>query len=318
MPIVKSNYRPPTYLFSRHLQTVAPFILVKPDNTLYQTEKFELSDGDFLELDWIKSKSDRLMILCHGLEGNSRSHYVQQMATHFSKLGWDILAINVRGCGRKINRLPVLYHAGATNDIEEVVSTYAQKYKAVTLVGFSFGANMLLNFASRHTVPKNVCAVAGFSVPCDIKGAEKKLDRVDNRIYSKKFLEKLKNRIRKLENLHPDVINAKDIDKINSLQSFTRKIASPYCGFNSVEDYYAAGSCLTSLRNAKLPTLVVNAQNDPFLSKSCYPTKLAQSSSVVFFDNPNKGGHSSFPINGKESWMPKKMQEFLEEIVPSI
>ena len=107
MPIVQSTYRPPVYLLNRHLQTVVPFFYVKPDNTLYKTEKFELPDGDFLELDWIHGGNDKLMIMSHGLEGNSRSSYMQQTAIYFSKLGWDILAINTRGCGREINRLPV-------------------------------------------------------------------------------------------------------------------------------------------------------------------------------------------------------------------
>ncbi|MES2418153.1 MAG: alpha/beta fold hydrolase [Bacteroidota bacterium] len=312
---MQSKYRPPAYLFNGHLQTIAPVFGVKRDNTLYQTEKLELPDGDFLELDWIRGGHDRLMILFHGLEGNSRSHYVQQMAVHFSALGWDILAMHARSCGREMNRLPMLYHGGSTNEVEAVVTRYAEKYSSLVLVGFSLGANMALNFAGRHSTPVNLRAIVTFSVPCDLYRSEQQIDRLINRVYARKFLLKLKNKVRKLEIHHPGIFDVNTLDEITSIQAFSANFTAPFSGFNSVADYYSAGSCLNSLMKICVPTLIVNAQNDPFLSDTCYPIDLARASDYIFLDMPKRGGHSAFPITSTKSWMPNRLEKFLIEVV---
>lgn len=315
MPTIQSNYRPPAYLFNGQLQTIAPFFWVKQDRTLYQTEKLELPDGDFLELDWIRGGHDQLMIIHHGLEGNSRSHYVQQMALHFRELGWDILAIHARSCGREMNRLPVLYHGGATKDIDAVVTKYSKKYSSLVLVGFSLGGNMLLNFVARHGTPANLRAIAAFSVPCDLQKSEQQIDRFINRVFAQKFLQKLKNKVRKMESQHPGSFDVNTLDGMTSIQTFSANFTAPFSGFNSLDDFYASGSCLSSLREMRVPTLLVNAQNDPFLSDTSYPIDLASTSDYVFLDMPKRGGHSAFPITTTKSWMPNRLEQFLNEEV---
>ncbi|RYG17684.1 MAG: alpha/beta fold hydrolase [Chitinophagaceae bacterium] len=315
MPFIQSSYRPPAYLFNGHLQTIAPFFGVKRDNSLYQTEKLELPDGDFLELDWVRGGHDRLMIICHGLEGNSRSHYVQQMAQHFSAIGWDILAMHARSCGREMNRLPILYHGGSTEDVNAVVSKYANSYRSLVLVGFSLGASMLLNFAAKYSMPANLRAIAAFSVPCDLRKSEQQIDRWINRVFAQKFLLKLKNKVRKLENLHPGIFDVNTLDGMKTIQAFTENFTAPFSGFKSLDEFYSAGSCLSSLPKISLPTLVVNAQNDPFLSDTSYPIDLARTSDYVFFDMPKSGGHTAFPITKTKSWMPVRLETFLREVV---
>ena len=314
MPIMHSNYRPPIYLFNRHLQTITPALSVKRNNSLYTTEKLELPDGDFLELDWIRNANDRLMILCHGLEGNSRSHYVQQMAQHFSALGWDILATHARSCGREMNRLPILYHGGSTDDVDAVVTKYAAKYKSLVLVGFSLGGNMLLNFAARHKTPANLSAIATFSVPCDLQRSEQQIDRWINRIYAKEFLTKLKKKVYKLEVQHPGIFDISALDEMKTIQAFSANFTAPFSGFKTLDDFYASGSCLNSLTEIRIPTLIVNAQNDPFLSDTSYPAELAGKSDQLFLEIPKTGGHSAFPITRTESWMPYRVEIFLREI----
>lgn len=315
MPIIQSFYRPPAYLFSGHLQTIAPVLSVKRDNTLYKTEKLELADGDFLEIDWVRGGNDKLMILFHGLEGNSRSHYVQQMAVHFKNIGWDILAMHARSCGREMNRLPKLYHGGSTEDIESVVNEYANKYQSVVLMGFSLGANMALNYAARHETPANLLAIGTFSVPCNLRDSEKKIDRFINRIYKKKFLDKLKNKVRKMIVTHPDKYDISILDDVTTIGGFSANFTSPFSGFTSLDEFYSVGSCLDSLKKITIPTLIVNAQNDPFLSKSCFPVDLAKASENIFLDMPKQGGHTGFPISMTESWMPLRLEQFLKETV---
>lgn len=315
MPVLQSNYRPPAYLFNGHLQTIAPVFGVKRNNSLYTTEKLELPDGDFLELDWVRGGNDQLMILIHGLEGNSRSHYVQQMAEHFSAIGWDILVMHARSCGREMNRLPVLYHGGSTDDIAVLLKEYVQKYNSIVLTGFSLGGNMALNFVARHATPQNLKAVAAFSAPCDLKTSEQKIDRFTNRIYANKFLLKLKAKVRKLENLHPGIFDIKTLDEIKSVQAFSANFTAPFSGFKSLEDFYLSGSSLNSLLEVRMPTLIVNAQNDPFLSKPCFPIELAKKSDHLFLDMPKQGGHTAFPITKTKSWMPERLEQFLENIL---
>lgn len=316
MPILHSNYRPPAFLFNGRVQTIAPFFWVKQDKSLYQTEKLELTDGDFLELDWVRGGHDRLMVITHGLEGNSRSHYVQQMAQHFSARGWDIMAIHARSCGREINRLPVLYHGGSTGDIDAAVSKYADSYKSLVLVGFSLGANMLLNYAARHHTPVNLQAIATFSVPCDLQRSEQQIDRWFNRVFAQKFLHKMKNKVRKLENHYPGSFNITILDDMKSLETFNANFTSPYSGFKSPDEFYAAGSCLESIKNLRIPTLIVNAKNDPFLSDTSYPVELARNSKNVYLEMPKRGGHSAFPISKTDSWMPIRVEEFLHALTP--
>lgn len=315
MPILQSNYRPPAYLFNGHLQTIAPFFGVKRDNTLYQTEKLELPDGDFLELDWVRGGNDKLMIICHGLEGNSRSHYVQQTAQYFRAIGWDILAMHARSCGREMNRLPVLYHGGSTSDVDAIVSKYASKYDSLVLVGFSLGGSMVLNFAAKHPIPANLKAIGTFSVPCDLRKSEQQIDRWINRPFSQKFLDKLKNKVRKLEAQHPGIFDLNSLDGMKTIQSFTANFTSPFSGFSSLDDFYEEGSCLNSLKALAIPTLMVNALNDPFLSKSSYPKDIAQNSDYVFLEMPRQGGHTAFPITTTESWMPIRLEAFLRDVV---
>ena len=314
MPVIKSEYRPPVYLFNRHLQTITPALAVKRDNTLYQTEMLELPDGDFLELDWIRNGNDQLMILCHGLEGNSRSHYVQQMAQHFNTLGWDVLAIHARSCGREMNRLPILYHGGSTSDIDAVVNEHAANYKSLMLVGFSLGGNMLLNYAARHHTPANLKAIATFSVPCDLRPSEQQIDRWINRVYAKEFLTKLKKKVYKLEAQHPGIFDLNTLEDIKSVQAFSANFTAPFSGFNTVDDFYLAGSCLNSLPKLAVPTLLVNAQNDPFLSNSSYPFELANELDHLFLEIPKSGGHTAFPITRTISWMPSRVEKFLREV----
>jgi predicted alpha/beta-fold hydrolase len=315
MPILESSYHHPVYLFNRHLQTIIPVFGVKRNNSLYLTEKEELADGDFIELDWIRGENNKLMVLFHGLEGNSRSHYVQQTAEYFSKKGWDILAIHARSCGREMNRLPILYHGGATNEIDEVITKYAKNYDSIVLTGFSLGANMALNYVGKHKTPENLRAITTFSAPLDLRKSEQKIDKLINRVYAKQFLDKLKNKVRKLEVKHPGIFNLASLDRITSIQQFSENFTAPFCGFNTLDDFYNAGGCLNILKEIKIPTLIVNAKNDPFLSDTSYPVELASKSNCIFLETPKSGGHTAFPISKTESWMPNRIETFLNDVV---
>ena len=304
------SYRPPWYLFNGHLQTIVPFWLDKAENDLYETERLELEDEDFLDIDWIKNDKKRLMIISHGLEGNSRSYYVKQSAKHFATKGWDILAWNFRGCSREPNRLPKFYHAGETQDISSVVQhALKSAYKEIVLVGFSIGASMTINYAGTTNLDDTIKAICTFSVPLDIKDSSNQLDRNSRGIYRKNFIEKLKRKVRKMSHDHPELKKV-DLEPIKTFNDFNAHIAAPFHGFNSLEELYQSGNCLKNLAHIQIPTLIVNAKNDPILGDKSYPQNIGNQK--VTFVSPEHGGHAGFTLSGKpEGWMALSAEAFL-------
>ena len=135
----------PCFLFrNKHINTCFP-TLFRRINIEYERERIDTPDGDFLDLDWIKNGNDKIIVLCHGLEGSSRSKYIQGTARYFSERGWDVLAINYRGCSGEMNRKLTFYHMGYTEDLETALKKTSQ-YKKVVLAGFSLGANVVLKY----------------------------------------------------------------------------------------------------------------------------------------------------------------------------
>lgn len=163
-------YRPPLLLCNGHLETIWPAVLRRPPLPDYRRERIATPDDDFLDLDWVANGQERLVVLSHGLEGDSRRAYVTGMANAFSSSGWDVLAWNFRGCGGQINRQPCFTHNGSTGDLDAVVrhALAVGRYRTLVLVGFSMGGNLCLVYLGREAVlvPQQVKAAVVFSVPC--------------------------------------------------------------------------------------------------------------------------------------------------------
>ena len=141
-------YTPPRFLFSPHLETIFPALVRRVTLKPYTRERITTPDNDFLDLDWLQQGSDKLIIISHGLEGNTQRAYVKGMAKAFHNRGYDVLAWNFRGCSDEMNRQLRFYHSGATDDLNTVVNHVADKksYKNITLLGFSLGGNLTLKF----------------------------------------------------------------------------------------------------------------------------------------------------------------------------
>ena len=315
MKSLPERYSPPPYLFNGHLQTIVPFFTEKPDNKLYETTILELSDGDFLELDRIAGNTSNLIIICHGLEGNSRSHYVQQTARHFRNLRWHVLAWNFRSCGRKPNRLPKTYHPSSTEDLESVLDheILSRKFKRILLVGFSIGASLCLNLNFNKYKDK-INAIVCFSVPLDFRETSDRLHSKALWIYHTKFLEKLMKKAQKMAKLYPDTFKEIDLSAINSIEKFIEKVTVLLHGFDNLNAFYEASNTIKNLENLEIPTLIVNAQNDPLLGPNSYPKNV--NNKYLELHYPLQGGHSAFPIQGG-SWIPFKIINFIDRIINS-
>lgn len=321
MPLLtESSYkRRPIYLFSSHLETIVPSAFRKVDGVKYVRERLELVDGDFLDIDWLKSSNKKLVIISHGLEGSSGRPYVTGMAKFFSASGWDALAWNCRSCSGEMNRLPRLYHHGATDDLSAIVEHALDggNYDTVALVGFSMGGSMSLKYLGERGVGvrNEIIGAAVFSVPCNLWDSAVQLGMRKNRFYKDRFLNKLKEKIKIKATMHPDVVDAAGIDAIKDFGAFDERYTAPLHGFISREDFYLKATSNQFYPMLQRPALVVNALNDPLLGPKCYPHELARESNYLYLETPKLGGHVGFMQTGHVSWAESRALEFLEGLV---
>lgn len=315
MLINNSSYsNPPFYLFNSHLETIVPSMFRKIEG-VYERDRLELSDGDFLDLDWMRGHKDKLIIISHGLEGNSERHYSKGVARYFYQRGWDALAWNCRGCSGEINRLPRFYHHGATEDIAAVIDhAIKKKYTQIALVGFSMGGSMSLKYTGerKDKLPPEIKSVVAFSVPCDLGASARELDKPNKKFYLNRFLNKLEKKIKAKSLKFPDLISADAFEKVKTFRDFDNRYTAPLHGFADADDFYKKASSGPYISSIQIPTLIVNALNDPFLPNACYPFDIAKTHPNVQLETPNRGGHVGFSLAGKsESWMEVRSFEFV-------
>ncbi|HEY5825159.1 MAG TPA: alpha/beta fold hydrolase [Cyclobacteriaceae bacterium] len=319
MPVIRSTYKAPFYLFNGHAETILPSIFRKIKDTTYQRERFELSDGDFLDLDWLKTDSDRLVIISHGLEGNSERHYSKGMAKYFAAHQWDALAWNCRSCSGEMNRLPRFYHHGDALDLKAVVEyTVSKKYKTITLVGFSMGGSMTLTYLGQFafSLPDAVKAAVTFSVPCDLVSSVEELNKPSRSFYRNRFLKKLAMKIEMKSKVFPELISYKNFDQIKTFEDFDNRYTAPLHGFKDASDFYIRASCQNHLSSIQVPALIVNAANDPFLTEPCYPKEMASVSTHIHLEIPKQGGHVGFSLfNSEANWMEFRAMEFISSVL---
>lgn len=302
MPVLPSpNFTPPFYLFNAHLQTMLPSILRTVADVTYQRERINTPDQDFLDLDWSRIGSNKLVIVSHGLEGDASRPYVKGMVKAANAAGMDALAWNYRSCSGEPNLLLVSYHLGATSDLDLVIR-YAltqNKYDAIFLVGFSAGGNITLKYLGEapERVPLEVKKAATFSVPCDLKSSAVQISKPQNRIYLRRFLNSLRAKLEQKIALSEGKLDLSDYDSIKDFQAFDDRYTAPINGFTSADDYYAKSSSKPYLKNIQIPTLLVNAKNDPFLSKECFPVAEAIANPNFYLEIPEEGGHVGFVQN---------------------
>lgn len=289
------SYKAPSLLFHAHLQTIYPALFRKVKIEAYKRERIITPDHDFLDLDWLSQGHKELIILSHGLEGNSYRPYVKGMAKAFHQNGFDVLAWNYRGCSGEMNKTLRFYHSGATDDLLFVIQHAIKKgYESIFLVGFSLGGNLTLKYVGEmgDQLPWQIKKAVAFSVPLHLHSSCLQISRPSNFIYANRFLKSLKNKILVKAPSQPK-LSVKGLSEIKTLIAFDNEYTAPLHGYKDALDYYEQCSSLYFLNKITIPTLIVNAKNDPFLSDHCYPTadKLAPS---VCFETPHEGGHVGF------------------------
>lgn len=288
-------YRPGVFFRNGHVNTVAPTIMRKLAIPPYQRHMVWLADGDRLWLDQLSHGRKRCVVVSHGLEGHSRRPYITGMAKVFTDAGYDVLAWNFRGCGGEPNYQPRFYHSGATEDLDAVIRFALQQgYEEIAMVGFSMGGNLTLKYLGEREVDPAIRSAAVFSVPTDLAGCAKQLANTENKVYMKRFLRDLKEKVLHLKRRFPNLVNLDGYDQIKTFAEFDERYTAPLHGFSSAEDYWQQSSANGFLHSINRPTLIVNAKDDPFLTEACFPHEAVANNPALSLLTPEHGGHVGF------------------------
>ncbi|MCF6247610.1 MAG: alpha/beta fold hydrolase [Desulfobacula sp.] len=311
----KTSYAPPPFFSNGHIQTIFPPLFRKVPSVFYKRQRINTQDGDFLDLDWSRKGHKKLAVVSHGLEGNAHRAYVKGMVKALNDSGWDVLAWNYRSCSGEPNQQLRSYHNGITDDlsviIEHAKTTHA--WEQIALVGFSLGGNLSLLYLGRESVDPLIKKAIVFSVPCDLKSSSETISKPSNVLYMKRFLVMLHNKIKSKMKVLPGQIDDKDYEKIKDFKDFDDRYTAPIHGFKNAEDYWEKCSSKPYIPKIKIPTLIINAKNDPFLPDACFPIKEARSNPMVTLCMPESGGHVGFICFNKQNlyWSEARAVEFL-------
>ncbi len=301
-----------------HFETIAPNVLRKVKGIAYERERITLPDGDFLDLDWLDLGSRKLVVLTHGLEGDSSRTYVMGMARIFHQNGWDVLAWNCRSCSGEMNRAQRMYHHGDIEDIGQLMdhALHRKNYETVVMSGFSMGANITMKYLGVHgkNVPEPVRAAVVFSAPTDLRAGAEILDHASNIIYRKRFLFYLKQKMVLKNGQYPGVIDLENFKKIKVWRDFDEYFSAPLNSFRDAADFYEKASAKNFMSGIAIPTLLVQALNDPILPPSCYPKELCETHPRIYLEMPHHGGHVGFWKPGKEfAWSEERALDFVRK-----
>lgn len=319
MPVIQSSFSGNRLLKNGHAETIMPALFRKVQ-TAYKRERITLADGDFMDLDWQKQGAKKVLVLFHGLEGSSQSQYIKGFSKFFYDKGYDTCAVNFRSCSGEMNKLLRSYNSGVSDDIAEVLNHISKNnlYEEMYLCGFSLGGNALLKYLGEQSnnVLSLIKKAAAFSVPIDLAGSSKVLAKSTNKVYMQRFLNSLNAKMKQKSLMFPGTIDVKGIEKIKTFGEWDSKFTAPIHGYKDSADYYAQCNALQFLPKIAVPTILVNAKNDPFLSDSCFAYNEAKNNPNFYFEAPKYGGHVGFSISSPNGryWSEKKCHHFFEEL----
>ena len=318
--IIQSDFRPHPLLKNPHLQTLAGFVLGKRIQITYRRQRLELDDGDFLDLDWGISDggdllaADRpLLLLIHGLEGCSGSHYIKVISRQALEQNIQPVVLNMRGCSGQPNRLPRMYHSGDTADIQQVLQHFKNQFPARPRLacGISLGGNQLVKYLGEQgecALLDGACAV---SVPFHLAESGRRINSGLSKIYSRYLLQSLKKKLAKrndLPSVTPELLKS-----IKNFYQFDHLITAPVHGFSGMHDYYSRSSSLPFIKSITKPTLLLQALDDPFMTAAVIP-RLHHLADSVTLELAEHGGHAGFIGAGGEFWMAKRVIGWLVSI----
>lgn len=318
MPTVDSSYRRPWWLPTGHLQSIYAQLLPRP-SLPYRRERLELPDGDFVDLDWCDADGDGpTLVFFHGLEGSSQSQYCLHTMRAAQRRGWSGVVAHFRGCSGEPNRLLRSYHSGDSEHCSLVLGALRARFPRRTLfaVGVSLGGNALTKWCGERgrAAGEYVAAAASVSSPLDLGVAAEAILHARNRVFNRYFMRAMgANFARRLE-LHPSLADRSELKRPRDFPHFDELYTAPVHGYTSAWDYYRRASSRSHLADIRVPFLLLNAANDPFVPAWLFP-KPREVSDWVYLEQPEDGGHVGFvtgPFPGRLDWLPERLCRFFQ------
>ena len=310
---------PAWWLPGAHLQTIYSALFARAPRIAMRRERWDTPDGDFVDIDFVDGPDGAPWVhLFHGLEGSSDSPYARLLMHHVQRRGWRGSILNFRGRSGESNRLPRAYHSGDSDEIDWVLRRFRQRLPQapVFVVGVSLGGNALAKWLGENAEAAReiVDRVAVVSAPVDLMAAGDALEKGFALLYARHFLATLKvNSLAKLERF-PGLFDADSVKRARTLRQFDTAFTAPVHGFRDCDDYYIRSSAKPFLARIRVPTLLINARDDPFLPAAALPAP-DEVSSVVRLEFPARGGHVGFvsgPFPGDIEWLPTRVLHFFE------
>ena len=312
------DFRAPPWLPGGHAQTIWPVLFSRRfagERPAFERERWPTPDGDFVDVDWLgRDANVPLLVLFHGLEGSSASHYAEAFAADARGRGWRFAVPHFRGCSGELNLAPRAYHSGDWEEVGWLLGRFRELHRGpIVAVGVSLGGNALLRFAEEAgtSALERVRAIAAISAPLDLDAGANAIGRgFGLMVYTRMFLRSMKPKaLRKLAQ-HPGLFDAERLRRARDLRDFDDVFTAPLHGFRDAADYYARGSAKPRLAEIQLPALVLNARNDPFLPGAALPRPEQVGRHVTLWQ-PEHGGHVGF-AGGR--W-PGELAALPEEVV---
>jgi predicted alpha/beta-fold hydrolase len=316
MTKVKAYFTPPFLFKNKHLSTIIPAVFRKVKGVSYQRVRIDTPDNDFLDLDFSETGSKEIIIVLHGLEGNARKAYVKGLVRAINQAGIDALALNLRGCSNDDNNKFYTYHSGKTEDLDLVVNYLTDNYdfEKIYLAGFSLGGNIVLKYVGEKggNINHRIKAAVGISVPCDLISTSYNFLKKDNFLYQYRFIRSLRKKVlNKIKRFPEYKYLEKEIKVCRNFFDFDNLITAPFNGFYNAEDYWKRCSSKQFISSIKIPTLLINALDDPFLTEDSYPYAEAEQNPFFIIETPKYGGHVGF-VN---RWMINKVLWYEERVL---
>ena len=321
MPFIEDrSFKPYFLLKNRHVNTLYRF-LFSNTKIKFNRKRLETKDNDFIDLDFSSVSSNKIVIAIHGLEGSSKSNYINTITQTLNQANYDVVAFNMRGCSGEPNRILSSYHSGKTEDLLEIISYLENNYnyEQIHVVGYSLGGNLTLKFMGEfvNDMPDSIVSAVGISVPCDLKGSVESISKSENKIYRNGFLKTLKEKALFKAKKFPEAnLDVDKIKKATNFYDFDDLVTAPIHGFLDAEDYWSKSSCKQFIKEITHPTLLISSKDDPFLNEACFPITEAKENENFTFIQTKYGGHLGF-VEGfnlkKQRWIEKQVLSFIKE-----
>ena len=303
-------FRAPWWLRGPHSQTLGGKVLRPHGGPPTRRTRIETPDDDFLDLDVGPDPAPDapLILIVHGLEGSSRRAYVLSISRALLRAGFRPVAMNLRGCSGELNRRPRFYHSGETGDLAHVLGHLERSFpdRPLGLVGFSLGGNMVLKYLGQEgpDVPEGLMGAVTVSVPFDLAAGCRVIEEgLWGKLYSHYFLDMLRAKVRGKREMLEDRIDVERALTARSLWGFDDLVTAPLHGFRDAADYYERSRSDAFLSGIRVPTLLLQAGDDPFQPLDRLPKPDLASNPSLVDGFQDRGGHVGFVYGSP--WAPR-------------